>query len=384
MQVKDLQTMRIGSQTLTSGDPFSDLFFMKIFQDQLADEAIELLKKLISAPSFSREEGATAAILDRFFEKKGIPTARLGNNVWAKNRHFDPEKPSFLLCSHHDTVRPAAGWTRDPFAPTIENGRLFGLGSNDAGGCLVGLAAAFCHFFETKNLPFNLVFAAVAEEEISGASGLESLLPHLPPLDSAIIGEPTDLQMAVAEKGLLVLDCEATGRAGHAARDEGVNAFYAALTDIEWFRSFDFPKKSDWLGSVKMSVTVIETPNRAHNVVPDRCRFVVDVRLTDAYSPGETLEIIRKNVRCSVVPRSMRLGATAIPFENPLVQAGLALGKRPFGSPTLSDKTLLPVPTLKIGPGDSARSHTADEFIWVEEIREGIDFYQFLLKNIGT
>ncbi len=345
----------------------------------LFKDAVVLLQKLIATPSFSKEEDKTADVLIEFFKKNNIPIQRVGHNIWAKNRHFDPNNPTILLNSHHDTVRPNTGYTRDPFKATMENDKLYGLGSNDAGGCLVSLLAAFQWFFEQENLPFNLVFAASAEEEISGKNGIEALLPLLPPIDFGLVGEPTQLQLAVAEKGLLVLDCQSFGTAGHAAREEGENAIYAALTDIGWFRSFQFPKQSPWLGSIKMSVTVIETTNKAHNVVPDECHFVVDVRLTDVYTSSEILDIIRQNVRCTVTPRSLRLRATAIPLEHPLVQAGMKLGKTPYGSPTLSDKALMPFPALKAGPGDSARSHSADEFIYVAEIEEGIDFYIRLL-----
>lgn len=347
----------------------------------LFEDALGLLQHLIATPSFSREEAATATLVEQFFQEKNIPTQRYKNNVWAVNRHFDPQKPGLLLCSHHDTVRPNAGYSKDPFLPQIENGRLYGLGSNDAGGCLVSLAAAFSWLYTAENLPCNLVFAAVAEEEISGRDGIESLLPHLPRLDCALIGEPTQMQLAVAEKGLMVLDCVATGRAGHAARKEGVNALYRALDDIQWFRTFQFPRVSEWLGPVKMTVTVIHTENKAHNVVPDTCHFVVDVRLTDAYTPEEVLEIIRAHVSCAVQPRSTRLRATGIPLEHPLVQAGLRLGRKPYGSPTSSDKALAGVPALKIGPGDSARSHTADEYIELQELREGIELYLELILD---
>ncbi len=343
--------------------------------------ALNLLRDLIAFPSFSREEDRTAARLELFFKEKNIPTQRQGNNIWAQNRHFSPEKPTLLLNSHHDTVRPNPGYTRDPFSPDIADGKLFGLGSNDAGGCLVCLAAAFCHFFENENLPCNLVFAATAEEEISGKNGIESILDWLPKLDFAIVGEPTKLELAVAEKGLMVLDCRAVGQAGHAAREEGTNAIYAALPDIEWFRTYRFPEISPWLGAVKMSVTSIETPNKAHNMVPDECLFVVDLRLTELVSPEKMLEIISKNVRCKVMPRSLRIRPTAISVEHPLVLAGIALGKKPFGSPTTSDKALLPCPALKCGPGDSARSHTADEFIFLEEILDGEIFYKRLIDK---
>ncbi|MCC6458833.1 MAG: M20 family metallo-hydrolase [Saprospiraceae bacterium] len=348
----------------------------------LSEAAILLLQQLIATPSFSGEEAGTAQVLEAFLAQFQIPARRLLHNVWATNRHFSAAKPSLLLCSHHDTVRPNPGYTRDPFVPEIIDGKLYGLGSNDAGGCLISLAAAFVALYERSDLPFNLVFAGVAEEETSGKNGLERLLPELPPLSCGIIGEPTLLDLAVAEKGLLVLDCVAQGRAGHAAREEGENALYAALADIAWFRDFRFPRQSEWLGPVKMTVTVIETPNRAHNVVPDTCRFVVDVRLTDAYTPEEVLATIRANVGCSVTPRSTRLRASAIDREHPLVQAGLQLGKRLYGSPTTSDKALMPVSALKLGPGDSARSHTADEFIYLDEVRAGVAFYLDLLSRL--
>ncbi len=348
----------------------------------LFTDALELLRQLIARPSFSGEEDETAVLITSFFQKNGIPVQRSGHNVWALNRHFSAEKPTIVLNSHHDTVRPNPGYTRDPFSPDIENGILYGLGSNDAGGCLVSLIAAFVWFYPKKDLPFNLLIAATAEEENSGPNGLESLLPLLPPFDCAIVGEPTQTQLAVAEKGLLVLDCTAYGRAGHAARNEGQNALYTALQDVVWFRRHEFPKQSPWLGPIKMTVTSIETPNRAHNVVPDRCHFIVDVRLTDAYSPEEVLAVIQANVRSEAKPRSTRLRATAIAESHPLVQAGLAIGKQPYGSPTTSDKALMPVPALKMGPGDSARSHTADEYILLDEIRRGIASYIALLAGV--
>jgi acetylornithine deacetylase len=342
---------------------------------------VELLQKLIATPSFSGEEAETAVLIGNFLSERGIPHKRHINNVWAISRHFNTDKPTVLLCSHHDTVKPNQGYTRDPFAPDIVDGKLYGLGSNDAGGCLVALVAAFCHFYDMSGLPFNLVLAAVAEEERSGENGLEALLPFLPALDCAIIGEPTQLNLAVAEKGLMVLDCIATGRAGHAARNEGDNALYRAMRDIEWFSNYRFPRLSEWIGPVKMTVTSVETPNKAHNVVPDMCRFIVDVRLTDMYTPDELLQVIRDYVESSVYPRSTRLRSTAIDLQHPLVQAGLALGKRPYASPTTSDKAVTPVPALKVGPGDSARSHTPDEFIYLTELEAGIQFYIDLLEQ---
>lgn len=354
-----------------------------MWNQQRYEDAVRLLKDLIATPSFSREEDGTAVVLTRFLEEHGVKPRRHLNNVWAVNRYFDPAKPSILLNSHHDTVKPNPQYTRDPFAPTVEDGKLFGLGSNDAGGCLVSLIAAFLHFYEREGLPYNIVLAASAEEEISGVNGIESILAQLPAIDFAIVGEPTKTDLAVAEKGLMVLDCVAHGKAGHAARDEGENALYKAMDDIAWFRNFRFPKVSDTLGPVKMSVTVIQTSNKAHNVVPAECSFVVDVRATDQYTLEEMLEIIRASVQCDVTPRSMRMRPSFIPAEHPLVQAGIGLGKQLYGSPTTSDQALIPATSVKVGPGDSARSHTADEFIYLDEIRQGIDTYIRLLSVVN-
>ena len=346
----------------------------------MENEAVQLLTKLIAIPSFSREEDKTADVIQDFFRKKNIPTGRFGNNVWAKCLNFDANKPTLLLNSHHDTVKPNPGYTRDPFTPTIEDGKHFGLGSNDAGGPLVALIATFVHFY-TKSLPYNLVFAASAEEEISGVNGIESIWAQLPKIDCAIVGEPTLTEIAVAEKGLMVLDCVATGKAGHAAREEGVNAIYEALKDIDWFRNYIFPKVSETLGNVKMSVTMIQA-GQAHNQVPPECKFTVDVRVTDSYTLEEVLEIVRKNVKCSVVPRSMRLRSSGVPGNHPLVVSSKKLGKKMYGSPTTSDQALIPVPSIKVGPGDSARSHSADEFIYLDEIAAGIDTYTRLIEGL--
>lgn len=343
--------------------------------------AVDFLKKLIETPSLSREEENTRLLFEGLFSEYEIPYQVVGNNVWSKNKYYDESKPVIMLNSHHDTVKPNVSYTKNPFEAVIEDGKLFGLGSNDAGGPLVALLATFLHFYERKDLTFNLIFAASAEEEISGKNGIELLLQHLPEIDLAIVGEPTLMDMAVAEKGLMVLDCTAFGIAGHAARDEGKNAIYEALQDIEWFRTFEFPNVSETLGKVKMNVTVINAGTQ-HNVVPDTCKFVVDVRATDAYSLSETLEIIKQNVKSEVVPRSVRLNPSGIPLEHPLVQRGLSLGLKPYGSPTLSDQALIPFTSIKIGPGDSARSHTADEFIYVGEIENGIKTYISLLDNL--
>lgn len=345
-------------------------------------EAVGVLSELIKRPSFSKEEDATADYLMAYLHRQNVDAKRVGNNVFALNKNFDEGKPTILLNSHHDTVKPNAGYTQDPFTPQIENGKLYGLGSNDAGGCLVSLLMAFLHFYEVQGLKYNLAFAATAEEEISGASGIQLALQHLPKIEFAVVGEPTLLQLAVAERGLMVLDCTAIGKAGHAARDEGENAIYKAMKDVEWFSSHRFDKVSHLLGPVKTSVTVIETENKAHNVVPAECRFVVDVRVNEMYTMEEVLGIIRQNVQSEVKPRSTRLKSSLIPLEHPLVQAGIALGKSVYGSPTTSDKALMPFPALKAGPGDSARSHTADEFIYVEEIKDGINFYIALLRQL--
>jgi acetylornithine deacetylase len=300
--------------------------------------------------------------------------------VWAVSRSFNASLPTILLNSHHDTVKPNPGYTRDPFAATIEDGKLFGLGSNDAGGPLVSLIAAFIHFYERPAL-FNLVLAATAEEEVSGLNGVESIWTFLPKIDFAIVGEPTLTDMAIAEKGLLVLDCISKGKAGHAAREEGINAIYEAIPDIQWFRQFEFPIISDALGKIKMSVTVINA-GQAHNQVPAECRFTVDVRVTDAYTHEEVLDVIKQHVSCEVTPRSLRLRSSGVDSNHPLVAAGRKLGLKMYGSPTTSDKALIPVPSVKIGPGDSGRSHSADEFIHLSEITKGIDTYIALLENI--
>lgn len=348
----------------------------------LQTEAIELLRQLIATPSFSKEEGETASIIGKLFADKGIPAARVGNNIYASNKYYDAAKPTILLNSHHDTVKPNPQYTRDPFLPALEDGKLYGLGSNDAGGCLVSLIAAFLHFYERENSRYNLLIAATAEEEISGTGGIEYTLPYLPLINCAIVGEPTLMQLAVAERGLMVLDCTSHGKAGHAARNEGDNAIYHALKDIEWFRSYSFEKVSDLLGPSKMNVTVISTENKAHNVVPAVCQFVVDTRINELYSFEEVLDIVKTHVRCEVKARSTRLRSTSIALDHPLVKAGLALGSSYYGSPTTSDKALMPFPSLKIGPGDSARSHTANEYIYVEEINQGIEMYIALLNQV--
>lgn len=349
--------------------------------DTLYQEALSLLRHLIATPSFSKEENHTAAIVNAFLDQHGVATNRKINNVWARNKYFDPSKPTILLNSHHDTVKPNSGYTRDPFEARIEDGKLFGLGSNDAGGCLVSLIATFLYFYNREGLKYNFCLAATAEEEISGVNGLELIIPDLGQLDFGIVGEPTLMQLAIAEKGLMVLDCTAHGKAGHAAREEGENALYKAVDDINWFRTFRFPKESDIFGPIKMSVTIINAGSQ-HNVVPATCTFTVDVRVTDAYRNEEVLDIIKEHVVSDVKPRSIRLKPSSIDKNHPIVQAGISLGRTTYGSPTTSDQSLLDIPSLKIGPGDSARSHTADEFIYVDEIREGIELYIKMLEQI--
>lgn len=349
----------------------------------LQEIAIGLLKQLIATPSFSREEDNTAAILQAFFSERGVPIERDGNNVWARNRYFKEGLPTILLNSHHDTVRPNSAYTRDPFAADIVDGRLYGLGSNDAGGPLVSLILAFLHFWERKDLAFNLVMVASAEEEISGANGIERVWAHLPAIDFAIVGEPTRCHMAIAEKGLMVLDCIAHGQAGHAAREEGVNAIYEAMQDIAWLRAYKFPRVSETLGEVKMTTTVIQA-GRQHNVVPAECTYTVDVRVTDQYTLEEVLATIRAHVKATVTPRSLRMRSSGIAADHPLALAAKKLDIPLYGSPTTSDQALIPVPSVKIGPGDSARSHTADEFIYVAEIAKGIDTYIALLNALSV
>ncbi|WP_026905345.1 M20 family metallo-hydrolase [Pedobacter glucosidilyticus] len=349
--------------------------------DILFQDALALLQRLIAIPSLSKEEDKTADEIAVFLEQRGVKIHRKGNNVWAYNLHFDAKKPTILLNSHHDTVKPNQGYTRDPFLPEIIDGKLFGLGSNDAGGALVSLIATFLYFYPQENLKYNILIAATAEEEISGKEGLERIVPDLGKLEFAIVGEPTEMHLAVAEKGLLVLDCVAKGKSGHAARNEGENAIYKALKDIAWFRDYKFTKVSPTLGPIKTTVTIINAGSQ-HNVVPDECKFTVDVRVTDAYTNEEVLKIIRQFVDCEVIPRSTRLKPSSIPIDHPIVQAGIALGRKTYGSPTTSDQALLNIPSLKCGPGDSARSHTADEFIYVDEIEKGIKLYVKMISEI--
>ncbi len=346
-----------------------------------SSEAIDLLSDLISIPSLSQEEDQTADLISLFFQKREITCQRHLNNIWCQNREFDSQKPTILLNSHHDTVKPNNGYTRDPFKAEISHGKLFGLGSNDAGGCLVSLLFTFLHFYNEKELPYNLIFAATAEEENSGQGGVESILANLNSITFGIVGEPTEMKMAVAEKGLLVLDCYSRGESGHAARDQGVNAIYNALGDMDWFRTYQFPKTSQYLGPVKMTVTMIDSGYQ-HNVIPDECHFVVDVRTTDAYSNLEVLDIIKENVSCEVRPRSVRLNPSYLPEDIPIFRVAQQMQIEMYGSPTTSDQAVMSFPTLKMGPGKSERSHTPDEFIFVDEIYDGIQGYINLLENL--
>lgn len=354
---------------------------MQISTQNYSQAFLDLLIKLIATPSFSKEEDQTASLIANFFYTHEIPFQRKGNNIWARNLHFQPQLPTILLNSHHDTVKPAHGWHTDPFDPVISDDTLTGLGSNDAGGPLVSLIGAFIHYYASPKLPYNLILAATAEEEISGNGGIALILPELGEIDLGIIGEPTQMQMAIAEKGLMVLDGYAKGKSGHAAREEGVNAIYEALPDLHWFQSFQFPQQSPFLGPVKMTVSQIQAGIQ-HNVVPDNCHFVVDVRTTEMYTNEQTLAIIQAHVKSEIIPRSLRLAPSGISLEHPIVKKGMELGLSYFGSPTLSDQALIPYPTIKIGPGNSARSHTPNEFIRLSEIQEGISLYIQLLNRL--
>ena len=356
-----------------------------IFQSQLAPTTtmmFELLKQLVSIPSISREEKELADFLEQFMAHQGLQPQRIANNLYCKGRLFLPSRPTLLLNAHIDTVKPVAGWQRPPFTPTFEGEALYGLGTNDCGGGLVSLLFAFItlNAEDQGQLPYNLIYLASAEEEVSGRNGIELALTHLPPIDVAIVGEPTAMQPAIAEKGLMVLDCVAHGKAGHAARNEGVNAIYKALSDIEWLRSQPFEKESPLLGKVKLSVTQIQAGTQ-HNVVPDTCSFVVDVRTNECYSNTEVLEAITHRLEADVKARSTRLNSSSISLDHPLIQHCLRLGLQPFGSPTLSDQALMPFPSFKLGPGHSSRSHTADEFILRSELDAALNTYLTLLRG---
>ncbi len=348
---------------------------------KLQKKAIKLLQDLIETKSFSSEEEGTAALLENWLQEFEIPFQRSANNVWAVNKYFDHEKPTLLLNSHHDTVKPNSAYTRDPFEATIEDGKLYGLGSNDAGGCLVSLLATFTYFFEAQGLDFNLLFAGTAEEEINGKNGIASLLSLIPKVEVAIVGEPTLMQMAVAEKGLVVFDAKVKGTPSHAAHPNTDNAIYKCIPVLDWFKNFKFEKVSESLGEVKLTITQINAGSQ-HNVVPASVDLVIDVRVNDRYSNAEVAEILEKNAPVAEIKaRSLRLNSSSISLEHPLVVAGAGLGMSTYGSPTLSDQAMLSCPSLKLGPGDSTRSHSADEFIYVKEIEEGIEKYISLLTK---
>ncbi len=337
-------------------------------------DALALLKALIATPSPSKQENKTACLLQSWLNDKGVDATLIGNNVCAKNKFFDTYKPSILLVSHHDTVPPSKDYTIDPYTPFIKEGKLYGLGSNDAGGPLVSLLSAFVYFYDEEHLPFNLMFCAAAEEEISGRNGLELALPFFGEINFAIVGEPTSMALAISEKGLMVCDCIAYGKSGHTARDEGENAILKAIKDIQWLTNYKFDKVSPSLGEIKMSATMIEAGIK-HNIVPNKCHFVVDVRTTDAYSNEEVLKIMQQNMQSEVQARSTRIKPSATPLNHPVVKALLAQGVTTYGSPTTSDQAILSCPSVKFSPGDSARSHTANEFIYIQQINEGIAFF---------
>jgi len=349
--------------------------------EELQKDAIALLKKLIATQSFSKKEDKTANLLEDWFRTKEVNFFRHLNNVWATNKYFDPAKPSLLLNSHHDTVKPNSAYTRDPFEAKIENGKLYGLGSNDAGGCLVSLLATFTWLYEDKDLKYNLIFAGTAEEEINGKNGIACMLPKMPKVDVAIVGEPTLMQLAIAEKGLVVFDAKVKGTPSHAAHPNDNNSIYKTANVLKWFEEFNFPKESEALGKVKLTVTQINAGSQ-HNVVPGHVDLVIDVRVSDAYSNAEIENILQNEAPVDeITARSLRLNSSSIPKNHELIKAGIALGMETYGSPTLSDQAMLSCPSLKLGPGDSTRSHSADEFIYIKEIEEGIEKYIKLLDT---
>ena len=343
-------------------------------------EAIDLLKEMISRPSFSREETKVADFLQSQWEKAGHQVRRKANNLWCIAPGFDSSRPTILMNSHIDTVLPVAGWDKDPFTPEEDDDCLYGLGSNDAGASVVALYEAYVRL-SAKKQPYNLFFLVSAEEEISGKNGVECVLEELPPITFGLVGEPTAMQPAISEKGLMVLDCISRGVSGHAARNEGINAIAEAMKDIHWFHGFTFPKQSDLLGPVKMTTTLIKAGTQ-HNVIPDCCEFTVDIRTNEFYSNEVLYREIKEQVACEVVSRGFRLNSSRIDPNHPFVQRAILLGKTPFGSPTLSDQSLMNFPTVKMGPGDSSRSHTANEYIRLSEIREAIDLFIRILDQL--
>ncbi len=350
----------------------------------LQQEAIVLLQQLIATPSLSKNEDATATLIQNFFERYQIENKRIGNNIYALNKFYDSNKQTLLLNSHHDTVKPNGGYTNNPYEAIMQDGKLFGLGSNDAGGCLVSLIVTFIYFYFDTNLQYNLVLVASAEEENSGTNGIEMVLPILGKIDCGIVGEPTLMQMAIAERGLMVIDAIAQGKAGHAARSEGMNAIDIAMQDLQKIKNLQFEKISAILGKTSMQTTIINTPNTLHNLVPDTCNFTIDVRVNELYTLEEVFDILKTELKSTLKARSFRMRSSVIETDHPLIKLGLHMGKTYYGSPTTSDKDLMHFPTLKMGPGDSARSHTADEFIFVNEIEQGIIDYINLVQQLCT
>ncbi|WP_374330929.1 M20 family metallo-hydrolase [Soonwooa sp.] len=349
--------------------------------DELLDNATKLLKKMIATPSLSKEEYDVSLVIESFFKEKGVAINRYKNNIWATNKNFDASKPSILLNTHHDTVKPNKAYTMDPFIPVEKDGKIFGLGSNDAGASLVAMSQVFLHFYEKESLSHNLIIALTAEEEISGVDGIEALFPQLPNVELAIVGEPTKMNLAIAEKGLLVIDGEMQGTASHAAHPNDDNAIVKCMADLQHILNYKFEKTSEYLGDVKVTLTVINAGTQ-HNVVPEKCNFTLDVRVTDEYSNKEVFDIIQSEMKSTLTPRSFRLNSSKIDITHPFVQAGLALGRTTYGSPTSSDQAIIPCTSVKIGPGDSLRSHTADEFIYIAEIKNGIEIYINILEQV--
>ena len=353
---------------------------MNTARDNRTQVAVELLKQMIEIPSVSRVETAVADLVNTFLQQEGLNPQRMGNNIWCVDPHYDAQKPTLLLDAHLDTVKPVTAWTRDPYQAIQDGDKIYGLGSNDDGGSLVALMQVY-ETLTATNQSYNLVYSASCEEEVSGKNGLECILPLLPPVTVALVGEPTEMQPAIAEKGLMVLDATAYGKAGHAARNEGDNAIYKVLDDIRWVSEYHFEKESPLLGPVKMSVTVLNAGTQ-HNVIPDKCSFVVDVRSNELYSNQELYEFINQRMSCEVKARSFRLNSSRIDRSHPLVRKAVEMGLKPFGSPTLSNQALMPFPSMKMGPGSSSRSHTADEFIKISEIDEAIRLYLELLDGL--
>ena len=350
-----------------------------MLQEEYVSDAVELLKKLIATPSVSRNEKDAADIMEQTIRSYGFEPQREANNIWIIDPHYDESRPTLLLNAHIDTVKPVASWTRNPFSPDVEDGTLFGLGSNDCGGGLCSLLQIF-RMLTKKPQHYNLIYLASAEEEVSGKDGITRALPLLPHIDLAIVGEPTGMNPAVAEKGLMVLDVIAHGKSGHAARNEGVNAIYEALDDMRWIRDYKFEKVSEFLGPTKMTLTVVNAGTQ-HNVIPDKCTMLVDIRTNEFYDNEEVFEFIRQHLKSEVKAHSFRLKSSRIDPEHPLIKKCIAMGMKPFGSPTLSDQALMHFPSFKLGPGESSRSHSANEFIRISEIRNAIAKYETLLDN---